>query len=191
MSSLLDSGLTWSDVLRTWNELEVPEGWRPEITPGGILMTPPPSGFHNRIDAVVNRALVAAVGERFEVFHTLGVAVRSIGGIFIPDLCVAAGSDVPNGTDPVDSELVVLAVEITSLSNAAHDRKRKKWAYAHGGIAQYLLVDAYDEDGPALFLFSNPAEGVYRNAVRTPFGQKITLAAPVPAVLDSGLFPVG
>src|SRR5437868_2575112 len=46
---LADSGLTWADVLRTWNELTVPEGWRPEITPGGIVMTPPPSGAHNLI----------------------------------------------------------------------------------------------------------------------------------------------
>jgi Uma2 family endonuclease len=188
-SALADSGLTWADVLRTWNELDVPEGWRPEITPEGILMTPPPSGLHNRIDAVINRALVAALDERFEIYHTLGVAVRSIGGIFIPDLCVAVGANVSNGTEPVDSKHVVLAVEITSPRNASHDRKRKKWAYAHGGIAQYLLVDAFDEDGPAISLFSHPEDGLYRTTERTPFGHKVSLAAPVTTIIDSSLFP--
>ena len=65
-----------------------------------------------------------------------------------------------------------------------------------GGIQQpmgteELVKPLMKTGGPALFLFSNPAEGVYRNAVRTPFGQKIALAEPVPAVLDSGLFPAG
>ena len=186
---LADSGLTWADVLRTWNELEVPEGWRPEITPGGILTTPPPSGFHSLIADTLHRALVRNLDDNFGVFQSVAVAVRSVGGIFIPDVCVVAREQVPLGTDPVDSNHIVLAVEITSRGNATHDRKRKKWAYAHGGIAQYLLVDTFDEDGPAISLFSHPSDGIYRTTERTPFGQKVTLAAPVATVLDSSLFP--
>ena len=97
---------------------------------------------------------------------------------------------MPPGSDPVDSQYVVLAVEITSRGNAQHDRKRKKWAYAHGGIAQYLLVDPFDEDGPAASLFSNPSDGIYLTTERTPLGQKVVLRAPVAAEIDSGLFPV-
>ncbi len=186
--TLGDSGLTWADVLRMWNELDVPEGWRPEITPEGIVMTPPPSGLHNLIAGTVNRALVAAAGDDLEVFQTLGVAVPSIGGVFVPDFCVVARSEVPLGSDPVDAGHVVLAVEITSRGNARHDRKRKRWAYAHGPVEQYLLIDAHDEDGPTISLFSNPADGGYRNAVRTSFGQKVLLGEPVPAVIDSSLF---
>jgi Uma2 family endonuclease len=186
---LADSGLTWADVLRTWSELEVPEGWRPEITPRGIVMTPPPSGAHNLTAETIHGALKVAVEDSLGVFQTLGVGIPSIGGIFIPDLCVVAREHVPDGTEPVASEYVVLAVEITSRYNAAHDRKRKRWAYAHGAIDQYLLIDAFDEDGPTVSLFSNPAEGVYRNAVRMAFGQIISLAAPVKVDLDSRLFP--
>jgi Uma2 family endonuclease len=186
---LADSGLTWADVLRTWSELEVPEGWRPEITPGGITMTPPPSGEHNLIVESSHHILRAALDGDFGVFQSQGVGVASTGGIFIPDLCVVAREHIPRGTEPVNSEHVVLAVEVTSRSNARHDRKRKRWAYAHGGIAQYLLIDAYDEHGPTISLFSNPVDGDYRNMVRSAFGQIITLAAPVKADLDSGLFP--
>jgi Uma2 family endonuclease len=191
MTSLLaDSGLTWADVLRIWKELDVPEGWRPEITPEGIIMTPPPSGAHNLTAEEVHHALGAAIDRNtFGIFQSLGVAVRSIGGIFIPDICVVARAGVSPGTDPVDSEHVALAVEITSKSNAEHDRKRKKWAYAHGGIAQYLLIDAFDEDGPSVWVFSQPEEGTYRTAVRTPFGKPVRLADPVATVIESTLFP--
>ncbi len=89
----------------------------------------------------------------------------------------------------VAAEYVALAVEITSRSNARHDRKRKKWAYAPGPVPQYLLIDAYDEDGPTVSLFSNPADAAYRNVTRASFGQKITLAAPVAVVLDTAQFP--
>jgi Uma2 family endonuclease len=188
-NTLADSGLTWADVLRMWAELEVPEGWRPEITPEGIVMAPPPSGFHNLIAETVHRALVEGTGGELGVFQTLGVAVPSIGGVFVPDLCVLARAEVARAADPVTADHVLLAVEITSRSNAAHDRKRKKWAYAHGPIAQYLLIDAYDEDGPSVTLFGDPVDGVYRNALRTSFGQKIALASPVEVVLDTAQFP--
>jgi Uma2 family endonuclease len=187
--TLPDSALTWPDVLRMWHELDVPEGWRPEISPEGIVMTPPPSGLHNLIGAVVNRALVAATGDHLEIFQTLGVAVPSIGGIFIPDLCVVARHQVPPGSDPVAAEHVVLAVEITSPSNARHDRKRKKWAYAHGPVAHYLLIDAFDEDGPSISLFSNPVDGAYRDAIRTAFGQTVKLPPPLELELDTSTFP--
>ena len=52
------------------------------------------------------------------------------------------------------------------------------------------MVDAFDEDGPTVSLFSNPVDGAYHNAVRVSFGQKIALAAPVDVVLDTALFPV-
>ena len=152
-------------------------------------MTPPPSGSHNLAAATINRALIAAVDDRLEVFQTLGVAVRSIAGVFIPDLCVVERAQVPLGSEPVESEFVVLAVEITSRSNAEHDRKRKKWAYAHGGIAQYLLIDAFDEDGPSISVFSEPEQGVYRRAVRSPFGKPVMLGDPVPIEIDSSLLP--
>ncbi len=188
-STLADAGLPWAYVLRTWKALDVPEGWRPEITPEGIVMSPPPSNSHNLIADTVDDALRSAIDRSFAVFQTLGVAVLPISGIFIPDLCVVPRAAVPPGSEPVDARHVLVAVEIASKGNAEHDRKRKKWAYAHGPIAQYLLIDAFDDDGPMLSLFSNPVDGVYRNTVRVAFGEALKLADPVPAVVDSAQFP--
>jgi hypothetical protein len=33
---------TWESLLRIWRDLDVPEGWRPELTAEGIIVTPPP-----------------------------------------------------------------------------------------------------------------------------------------------------
>ncbi|MGH3438081.1 MAG: Uma2 family endonuclease [Sciscionella sp.] len=105
--ALAGATMTWDDVLRTWRELAVLEGWRPELT---------------------------------------------------------------------------------SQGSARHERKKKKWAYAHGGIPQYLLIGRYDEDGPTVSLFTDPAKGAYRQAIRVAFGQPITLDEPFGIELDTNAF---
>jgi hypothetical protein len=39
----------------------VPEGWRAEITEGGITVTPPPTVPHVYIASIIHRALNAAL----------------------------------------------------------------------------------------------------------------------------------
>lgn len=106
----------------------------------------------------------------------------------MPDVCVVPRSAVPQDASPVPAEDLLLAVEITSPGNAHHDRKQKRWAYAHGHIPQYLLIDRYDEDGPAATLFTDPEDGVYCKASRTPFEQRIGLEPPIDVELDTASF---
>ncbi|MEY7971364.1 Uma2 family endonuclease [Saccharomonospora xinjiangensis] len=187
-AAIVDTPLDWDALVRTWHELDVPEGWRPEVTIEGIRMSPPPGGQHNLIADQLHEALVRSRPNGAGVFQTLGVTVPVVGGIYVPDLCVVPRAYVPDGSDPVPSEHVLLAVEITSAGNANHDRSRKRWAYAHGGIEQYLLVDPHDPDGAAVTLFSDPADGAYRKACRIPFGEKITLGSPFGLVVDTTEF---
>ncbi len=183
-----DSPLTWGDVLRIWQELEVQEGWRPEITPGAIRIAPPPREGHKLAAAMISRALVEAADESFAVLASQGVAVPSAGGIFMPDLCVVK-NQVPSGPEPIDSVQVAVAVEITYHGTEQADLEWRISAYALGGIAQFLLVDVFDDDGPAVFAFSRPRDGAYRKILRMALGEKIELGDPVPAVIDSSLFP--
>ncbi|WP_197321026.1 Uma2 family endonuclease [Saccharomonospora sp. NB11] len=187
-AAVVDTPLDWDDLLRTWRELEVPEGWRPEVTIEGIRMSPPPGGQHNLIAALVHRQLSPSVPAGGDVFQTLAVSVPVVGGIYIPDLCVVQREHVPHGAEPVPAEHVQLTVEITSAGNANHDRTRKKWAYAHGGIAWYLLIDPHDPEGPTVTAFTEPREGVYRRACRVPFGEKITVEVPFDLVLQTDEF---
>lgn len=184
----MDSYQTWDDLVRTWCELDVPEGYRPELTTEGITMTPAPGGAHNLIADLVNAALVRSRPDGYGVFQTQGVGVREIGGIYIPDFCVAPRAALPSGSEPVLAEHVLLVVEVTSPSNADHDRKKKKWAYAHGGIPQYLLIDSHDPEGPSVSLFTEPAAGTYRRTVQVPFGAAIMLDEPFAVELDTSEF---
>ncbi|WP_232285554.1 Uma2 family endonuclease [Saccharomonospora marina] len=136
----------------------------------------------------MHRALLPALPQDCEVFQTLGVGISGIGAIYVPDLCVVPRSAVPRTSDPAAAEDVLLAVEITSRCNVEHDRKRKKWAYAHGGIPQYLLIDASDEEGAAVSLFSEQAGGSYRRACRMAFGERIKLGEPFDIELDTDRF---
>ncbi|WP_235022629.1 Uma2 family endonuclease [Amycolatopsis alkalitolerans] len=106
----------------------------------------------------------------------------------MPDFCVAPREAIPHNSDPVPAEHVLLAVEITSKSNAEHDRKKKRWAYAHGPIPRYVLIDQFDDDGPAVTLFSKPKEGVYNQTIRVPFGDPVEIGDPFDLTMDTSRF---
>lgn len=178
----------WDGLLQTWRELDVPEGWRAEITEDGITMTPPPSISHNDIASLVDRALVRGLPDNLRVFQTLGVAIPAVNRLYIPDVCVVRGNDLHKGTE-LTAEQVLLAVEVTSKRNAEHDRKKKTWHYAHGPVPLYLLIDRYDADGPAVTLFSHPVDGHYQRQTRVPFGDSIELPDPVALTVETSDFP--
>ncbi|HEX6076617.1 MAG TPA: Uma2 family endonuclease [Micromonosporaceae bacterium] len=179
----------WDGLLQTWRELDVPEGWRAEITGDGITMTPPPSAPHNRIAGSIDRALNRALPDDLGVYQTLGVAIPVVGRLYIPDICVVPVDALAKDTE-VTGDQVLLAVEITSKRNARHDRKTKTWHYAHGPVPLHLLVDRYDEDGPAVTLYSQPQQGHYQHHTRIPFGESIDLPDPVSLTLDTTGFPL-
>jgi Uma2 family endonuclease len=178
----------WDYLLDTWRELQVPEGWRAELTAEGIQMTPPPGGPHNLIADLVHSVLSGVRPEGCGIFQTQGVGMPGIGSIYVPDFCVAPRAAIPRNSDPVSAEEVLLVVEITSPGNAEHDRKKKKWAYAHGPVPQYLLIDRFDEDGSAVSLFTEPVRGVYSRTVRVPFGEPVEIGAPFGVRLETSEF---
>ena len=110
--------------------------------------------------------------------------------LFIPDFVIVPRDELHGLPDnqPVSADRALLVAEITSFSNAETDRKAKRWSYAHAGVPLYLLIDRFDEDGPAVTLFSDPVDGHYQHVVRIPFGEKISLPEPFAIDLDTGGF---
>jgi len=179
----------WDGLLQTWRELDVPQGWRAEITDDGITMTPPPSTSHNRIAEDLHRTLARFLPDDLKIFQTLGVAIPSVGRLYIPDVCVVPIDVLDKGTE-VTGDQVLLAVEITSRHNARHDRKTKTWHYAHGPVPLYLLVDRFDDDGPSVTLHSQPRDGHYQHRLSIPFGESIDLPEPIDLTLNTAGFPL-
>ncbi|MGW5875341.1 Uma2 family endonuclease [Nocardiopsis terrae] len=181
----------WDYVLGTWKELDVPEGWRAEIVDdNGVVLVAPPSDPHNYIAVRITRALNGVVPDDWDVYQTLGIQLPAIERLYMPDLVVMPESVVldPEQT-PCPADAAELAVEIVSRSSRDVDRKKKLWGYAHAPIPLYLLVDAWDENGPSVTLYEQPGNGRYNQATTVDFGDKIRLPEPFGLEIDTSRFP--
>nr|WP_017585318.1 Uma2 family endonuclease [Nocardiopsis ganjiahuensis] len=187
----------WEVVLRAWEELDLPEGWRAEIIEGDIKIMTPPSLEHGHIVTLIHKWLVlechregSGIGGA-EVYQNVGVRVPLRSGLYIPDLMVLPESVLSSAPEQLIRD-AILVVEVTSKSTAQKDRKPKLWGYAHAEVPLYLLVDRWDPDSAKgeVTLFSAPEDGRYTRSVRAPFGEGIELPSPFDLMIDTGAFPV-
>ncbi|MEU8630079.1 Uma2 family endonuclease [Streptomyces sp. NPDC048669] len=188
-------GGRWGYLLRTWQELDVPEGWRAEIDEERIFLAPPPHAHHNGIAAEVQRRLYANLPDELEIYQTLGVHVAPLDKLYVPDLVVMPAELIdaadPEASDPMDASEALLVVEITSKGNAREDRTKKYRAYARAGVPMYLLIDRFDTRGAMSTLFTEPNEdGTYKRYDAVPFGKPLGLPAPFGVTLATDAFPV-
>lgn len=186
-----DPGQSWDDLVRLWEESNWPEGCRVEIIEGIITVSPAPANRHNSIAAKVHRALLGVIPEDWNPHQTLGVAIPSRLGLYIPDLVVVPDAvvDLEPGNF-VPASAAELVVEITSKANAVHDRVTKAAGYAAAGVPLYLLIDRWAPAGPTATLYGEPKGDVYRVLHTAKFGEVIRLPDPFGLALDTGLFPV-
>lgn len=188
-------GRPWDYLLRTWQELDVPEGWRAEIDEGQIVLVPPPHAHHNGIAAKVQRRLYTHLPDELGIYQTLGVHVAPLDKLYVPDLVVMPAELIdaadPETSDPMDASEALLIVEITSKGDARDDRTKKYRAYARAGVPMYLLIDRFDTRGAMATLFTEPNEdGTYKRSDPVPFGKPLVLPAPFDVTLATDAFPV-
>jgi Uma2 family endonuclease len=186
------NGNGWEELVRLWEEMDWPEGCKVEIIEGIVTVAPPPANIHNDIAELVHRRLYEVIPEDWGIYQTLGAAVASRNGLYIPDLVVVPRavlrSEPGNYIPAAAAELVV---EITSKSNASHDRISKAAGYAQAGVPLYLLIDVWAPGGPTVTLYGEPKGDVYRVLRAGKFGEGIHLPEPFDLMIDTGTFPVG
>ncbi|MFF2199271.1 Uma2 family endonuclease [Streptomyces sp. NPDC058145] len=181
-----DPDQNWDDLVRYWEEMEWPEGSKVEIIEGIITVSPAPAPRHNVIAERIQRRLPDDWG----IYQTLAIAVPSRLGMLIPDLVVAPLPECTESDTHIPAAPAELVVEVTSKSNARHDRISKPAAYASAGIPLYLLVDRWAPGGPTATLYGEPKGEVYRVLQAVKFGDPIKLPEPFDITLDTGEFPV-
>ncbi|MFE9405528.1 Uma2 family endonuclease [Streptomyces sp. NPDC006530] len=185
------TGHEWDDIVRIWEETDAPEGCKVEIIEGIVTVSPPPSDEHNDTAWLVQQQLLTVLPDGWAIYQTLGLALRQSGGMYIPDLVMMPRSRLSQGPDgrtaAEDAELVV---EITSKSNANHDRVTKPHGYAKAGVPLYLLLDPWHSGRPTATLYGEPEQGTYRVLGTVEYGGKLTLPAPFDLEIDTGGFPV-
>lgn len=181
---------SWDDLLNAWQAVDVQPGWRAEIIDREIILSPVPGNGHNFITSRVDRALGKVVPDDWEICPNLGLRIPRRTGLFIPDVVVVRTADVLDGPDSdlVPADLALLVVEITSKANANRDRTTKRWGYAHARVPIYLLIDRFDEDGPAVSVLTDPVDGNYREQLRVPFGMPVKVPEPFGFDLDTTRF---
>lgn len=183
-------GQEWDDLVRIWEQTDGPEGSKVEIIEGIVTVSPPPANSHNRTADRLQRRLYTVIPEDWGIYQTLGVAVPSRRGLYIPDLVVAPEAALHEPGNYVPAAAAELVVEITSPSNAGHDRVSKPAGYAQAGIPLYLLIDGYAPGGPTVTLYGEPAGDVYRVLHAVKAGEEIRLPAPFELTLETADFPL-
>ncbi|MFD8644852.1 Uma2 family endonuclease [Streptomyces zaomyceticus] len=191
MSALaVEAGQGWDDVVRIWHKMDWPEGCKVEIIEGIITVAPSPANQHNSIAEEVQRRLYRVIPEDWGIYQTQAVAVPTRSGMYIPDLLVTPKAALREPGHYISAAAAELVVEITSQSNAAHDRIAKAAGYATAGVPLYLLVDRWAPGGPTVTLFGEPKSAVYRVLRAVPFGEPLHLPTPFDLTLDTAEFPV-
>ncbi|MFF5017728.1 Uma2 family endonuclease [Streptomyces sp. NPDC001165] len=187
----LPGGTGWDEIVRVWEETDAPEGSKVEIIEGVVTVSPPPSEEHNDTAELLHERLYGALPSDCDwgIYQTLGLTCPETGGLFVPDLCVVPRAALRRGTRVHASE-AELVVEVTSRSNANHDRIKKAHGYAVAGVPFYLLLDAWQSGRPTATLYGEPQNGTYRVLASVEYGEELTLPAPFKLVLDTGIFPL-
>lgn len=148
----------------------------------GVLVDMSPKGReHEEALAWLNRALVQALGERYQVRPQLALTLESTGSEPEPDLAVV-DDGAPRPYHPAEA-LLVIEVAMSSLRI---DRGRKAAIYAAGGIPEYWVVDLA---GMAVEVRTRPGAHGYEELHTLRAGDVIVpVALPGPEVSVGELF---
>ncbi|MFW5416050.1 Uma2 family endonuclease [Nocardiopsis sp. CNT-189] len=178
-------------LLRTWRELDVPDGWRAEIIDGDIRLMAPPAALHNFILNLLLQFLPKHLPDACGIYTTQGILLPSSSQLYIPDALIlpnrALFEAIRKKSFPPASK-ALLTAEVVSPSSREQDRKHKLRGYALSGVPLYLLVDHWAPEGPSVTLFEEPEDGVYRRRVTVPFGESLHLPEPFNAEFDTSQF---
>jgi Uma2 family endonuclease len=116
---------------------DTPDDQRYEVIEGVLVVTPPPSGIHQRIVGRLLRQLEDAASSGW--LALAGVAVSGGPDSPIPDISVVRVLDpLPNAWQPTD---VLLVVGVVSPGRRRFDTVTKRDTYARLGIPFYWVVD--------------------------------------------------
>lgn len=136
---------------------ELPDdGRRYEVVDGLLVVSPPPTVWHQVVSAALLRQLSAQAPPEWHVLFELGLPLGSDGRV--PDLSVLSARAPIGPVAPLPGpEHLGLVVEVVSPSSRKTDRFAKPGEYAEAGIPLFwrvetepgLLVVAYELRGGA------------------------------------------
>lgn len=174
---------SFEGLLRTLDELDVPDGYAAEIIRGNIVVSPWSKGYYLDVMELVCEQLRQHVPEGHRVSY--GPFLYVFPGVeraYGPDIHVAHRSASRSTGNELDGEALSLVAELTSASTRDDDLTDKVVTYGKAGVPVYLLLDMQEEQAT---VFSMPSAKGYEARCTKPFGEKLPIPEPFGCVLDT------
>jgi Uma2 family endonuclease len=160
-------------MVRLFESLEVPEGFKVELLRGEIVMMAGPDWVHNDIVEYVADQIPR---ERWQRKQTQDIALPGESSVPQPDLVVLEREVYQRPGRYVPCEVVTLLVEVVSKTSAHRDYAIKRSLYAAGRVPAYLIIDPLI--GRCTFLTEPTGTGDkadYRTQRTSMFGEPVPI----------------
>lgn len=156
-------------VLRAFEELVVPEGFKAELIRGEIVMMAGPDRVHNWIIESVTDQIPRGFWHRVQ---TQDIAIPEESSEPQPDLVVYERGAVHGPGRLIPAAAVALVVEVVSRTSVHRDYKVKRQLYAAGGVPAYLIIDPLEAQ---CVLLTEPSRSArdYRLERTSAFGERV------------------
>ncbi|MFD7508263.1 Uma2 family endonuclease [Streptomyces sp. NPDC059853] len=179
----IPSPALFEELCQTLEEMEVPEGYRAEITGGKIIMSSWSQGYY--LD--IMESLADQLRPHLPAGHRVSVApclyiFPEMSRAFGPDLHVADVQATRIRSPRLPGHALSLVAELTSASTADVDRYDKVECYGVAGVPVYLLVDM--QKG-SLTVYTAPSAQGYQQQNTVLFGPTVALPAPFDCAIDT------
>jgi len=158
--------------------LFAPEEHKAELIEGEIIVMPPPTYEHERLQMFLTTILSVFIS-RFNLGEVLGsrtAVYLSESNTYEPDLLFVSQARRHIITRYKLMEVPDLVIEILSASTAKYDRGRKYELYDQAGVQELWLLDPYGPAGTQFFQRRDqtlvevaPVEGVIHSSTLTNF----------------------
>ncbi|WP_433266588.1 Uma2 family endonuclease [Actinosynnema sp. CS-041913] len=175
-------------TVEAWRAAEHPDdGSRLELIWGYYHVSPPPGGPHQYALGALYRALWRAAEGNDRLHAVTGVGVEistAIRTALIPDVALL---NTPPTTTSFPASALVLAVEVWSPGNSAHERETKVAGYAIAGVPYLWTVEMHAVRRAAAVRAYELVGGSYRDRTPAPprgSDSQTVLPGPVPVPID-------
>ncbi|MDT6986592.1 Uma2 family endonuclease [Streptomyces lusitanus] len=175
---------SFEDLLRTLDELNVPDGYKAEIIRGNIVVSPWQKAYYLRaMDLICDRVRpYLPEGHRISGLPALYV-FREGERAYGPDVHAAHESARESTSYHLDGEALSFVAELTSTSTRSADLNDKVMVYGKAGVPVYLLLNMQREEA-TVYSVPSPQVG-YEKSLTKPFGEKLYIPDPFGFALDT------
>lgn len=184
MTAVDDRPMT-TNIVKIFENLEVPEGFKVELLRGVIVMMAGPDVAHNDIVEAIQDQIPR---RRWRRLQTQDIAMLEETSEPQPDLVVVERGAGPGHGRLMPSQVITMLVEVVSKTSVDRDYVVKRSIYAAAKVPSYLIIDPVM--GQCVLLTEPTGEGEdadYRCQRITKFGD-ITPLEPIDVELDTSEF---